>query len=330
MSLMVSAVCSRSMPSPLPENNEGREPAVEVIRARPLLGTLVQIHAVGPEDGIYRAINTAFAAIEHVQRLMSYHSPESDLSMLNREAALRPVRVHSDTYAVLSAALRFARLSDGAFDPCVGRALEHWGYLPVRGAAEAFGTDRDGDWRDVELLPERQVKFRRSLRLDFGGVAKGYAVDLAVRALQDGGASHGLVNAGGDLRAWGEHTRSFPLRHPLVPAVALHAVPVRNAALATSAAYYSRRQFDSGEVSALVHPRTRMPYLGARSVSVRAPDCLTADALTKVLLFAPPGIAEVALVECNAEAYVQQPQIDGRPDSPSQATLEAGSGIHAV
>jgi thiamine biosynthesis lipoprotein len=317
------------MPSPLPENRKACEPAVEVIRARPLLGTLVQIHATGPQARIHSAIDDAFAAVEHVQQLMSYHDPGSELSMLNREAALRSIRVHPDTYVVLASALRFARMSDGAFDPCVGRELEHWGYLPSHGAAGDFGADRDGDWRDVELLPEREVRFRRSLRLDLGGIAKGYAIDLAVRALQDGGASDVLVNAGGDLRVWGEHTRSIPLRHPMVPAAAVHAVPLRNAALATSAAYYSRRQLASGEASALVHPRTRAPYIGAHSVSVRAPDCLSADALTKVVLFASPGIAERALSKCNAEAYVQQAQLGGRSDSSAQVAPEAGMGVHA-
>jgi thiamine biosynthesis lipoprotein len=80
-----------------------------------------------------------------------------------------------------------------------------------------------------------------------------------------------------------------------------------NAALATSAAYYSRRRLPSGEVSALLDPRSGQPYCGDGSVSVRAPDCLSADALTKVVLFAAPQRAEQALAACGARALVHTP-----------------------
>jgi thiamine biosynthesis lipoprotein len=299
------------MPSPSPENSRPVEPTIEVIRARPLLGTLVQIQASGPANQIQHAVDLALAAIEHVQRLMSYHDPDSEISMLNREATLGPRQVHEDTYAVLAAALRFSRLSEGAFDPCVGSLLEQWGYLPTHDAPLAPYRACRPDWRDVELLRDRQVRFRRPLRLDLGGIAKGYAVDQAVRALQVGGAFDVLVNAGGDLRVWGEHTRSIEVRYPLVPARAIHAVPLRDAAIATSGAYYSRRQLGPTEVSALLDPRSLKPHLGADSVSVRAADCLSADALTKVVLFASPQLAEKVLAECDAEAFVQQPAGEG-------------------
>jgi thiamine biosynthesis lipoprotein len=295
------------MPSPLPENSCFVEPAVEVTRARPALGTLVQIQASGPASRIPQAVDAAFAAIDHVQGLMSSHDPASELSMLNREAVLGPRTVHADLYAVLAAALHFARLSDGAFDPCVGSQVEDLGYLPTHGERLAHEAIRESDWHDVDLLLERQVRFRRPLRLDLGGIAKGYAVDLAVRALQDGGAATILVNAGGDLRVWGEQPRTIALRHPLEPAHAVHPVPLRNAALATSGAYYSRRHRGSTEVSALIDPRSGVPHLGAGSVSVRASDCLSADALTKVVLFASPRVAERILAEYDAEAIVLQP-----------------------
>jgi thiamine biosynthesis lipoprotein len=82
---------------------------------------------------------------------------------------------------------------------------------------------------------------------------------------------------------------------------------VREAALATSAAYYSRRRLATGEVSALLDPRSALPYLGYDSVSVRAADCMSADALTKVVLFALPAFAERALAACSAQAYVLTP-----------------------
>jgi thiamine biosynthesis lipoprotein len=282
------------MPSP--------SPAAEVRRARPLLGTLVEIHAAAawPQSRLHAALDAAFAAVERVQALMSFHDPAGELSRLNREAAQRPVPVDAQTYAVLAAALELSRLSQGAFDISVGARLQQWAYLPSAEAVPATG-----DWRDIELLPQRQVRFRRPLRIDLGGIAKGYAVDCAIAALQAAGVQQALVNAGGDLRALG--AQRVRLRHPQDPALAAHELELRDEALATSAIYFSRRLLGAEPVSPLLDPRSGKPYLGAASVSVRAPDCLHADALTKVVLFAAPEAAEEVLAAFNAHAYLQQP-----------------------
>lgn len=278
----------------------------EVRRARPLLGTLVEIHAAGanPKVSLHTAIDAAFAVIERIQRLMSYQDPASELSRINREAAAAEQQVEFDTYAVIESALRFARLSDGAFDPCIGEPLERWGYLPATaptlGPRRAFG----GSWRDVELLGRCRVRFARPLLLDLGGIAKGYAVDRAVEVLQAAEVEQILVNAGGDLRVAGPRRNKIHLRHPHAPHLGAEVLDLQDAALATSAAYYSRRRVSSGEVSALLDPRSSRPYVGTGSVSVRAADCMSADVLTKVVLFATPELADGILAACRAQAFV--------------------------
>jgi FAD:protein FMN transferase len=269
----------------------------------------VEIRAAGAHTRVHlhQAIDAAFAAVERVQQLMSYHDPASELSRINREAAATAQRIDAETYAVLEAALRFAVLSDGAFDPCVGDPLEKWGYLPP----SAPGPDRShpcgGTWRDVHLIGHCRVRFGRAVSLDLGGIAKGYAVDRAVLAMQSAGVENILVNAGGDLRIAGRWTQRLRLRHPQAPHLSSDIFALCNAAVATSAAYYSRRRGSFGNVSALLDPRTRKPYLGNGSVSVRAANCMSADALTKVVLFAAPEIAERALAACHARAFVQCP-----------------------
>ncbi len=285
----------------------------EVRRARPLLGTLVEIRAAGAhtEVRLHAAIEAAFAAVERVQALMSYHDPASELSRINREALTRELQIDTETYLVLEAALRFAALSNGAFDPCIGDRLEQWGYLPPSvpdaGSVGALG----GTWRDVRLLGPGCVRFGRPVRVDLGGIAKGYAVDRAVQALQGAGIEKILVNAGGDLRIAGPWEQRVSLRHPQWPHLSADVLSLRNAALATSAAYFSRRCLSFGEVSALLDPRSATPYTEEGSFSVRAADCMSADALTKVVLFAKPEVAEQALAECGAQAYVQLPPAAG-------------------
>jgi thiamine biosynthesis lipoprotein len=282
-----------------------------VRRARPLLGTRVEIRAAGamPLERLHAAVDAAFAAVQAVHRLMCYHDPASELSRLNREALHGAQSVDPHTYRVLAAALRFARLGDGCFDPCIAPTLERFGYLPCAAgrelAADAAATP--AGWRDIELTADRRVRFHRPLRMDLGGIAKGYAVDRAVRELEAAGVDDIVVNAGGDLRVAGERVHEVQLRHPAAPGDMGHALELKDAALATSAAYFSGKRLAARQVSALIDPRSGEPQVAVHSVSVRACDCMTADALTKVLMFAPAALAEQALAACDAQALVLMP-----------------------
>jgi FAD:protein FMN transferase len=295
---MVSAGYWRPMQPSLPaaEINSVR-------RARPLLGTRVEIAASGCSDErcLHAAIDAAFERIERVQQLMSYHDANSDVSRLNAVALNHAQAVNPHTYRVCEAALQFARESAGAFDPTVAARLEQFGLLP----RVSDPADAGGSWRDIELCGDNRIRFHRPLRIDLGGIAKGYAVDLAIGVLQRQ-LENALVNAGGDMRATGPTPQFAHLRHPQAPLQTAHALTLQNAALATSAAYFSRQASPQGEVSALIDARSGEPYLGAGSVSVRACDCMSADALTKVVLFAPPSLATTCLAAHRAEAYVME------------------------
>jgi thiamine biosynthesis lipoprotein len=295
MSPKAFAGCWQFMLSPLPAADLGH-----VRRARPLLGTRVEIvvKGRGTDTGLHTAVDAAFARIGQVHALMSYQDPDSDLSRLNRGALKGPQWVNAHTYRVCEAALQIASLSEGAFDPTVAPQLESCGLLPP----SELPWDRSASWRDIELSGGERVRFHRPLRLDLGGIAKGYAVDLAVSELQRFDLETVLVNAGGDLRLAGRLPQWVHIRHPQHPLRSAHMLALQNAALATSAAYFSRR----GAASALVNARSGTPYLGDRSVSVRANECMAADALTKVVLFAPESVASACLAAYAAQAYILQ------------------------
>ncbi len=291
---------------------------LEVRRARPLLGTLVEIraasiptsdldpgHAAREEARLHAATDAALDQIDRVHRLMSYHDPDSELSRLNRCEPGRAQLVDPHTYHVVTAAVEFARLSGGAFDPCIADTLTEWGYLPDT-AGSCTRASHVASWEDIELLAGNRIRLKHPVRMDLGGIAKGYAVDLAVRTLQSANVTEILLNAGGDIRVSGTRTHEVFLRHPLAPTTGVHPLQLRNGALASSAAYFSRRSSGNGYVSALVDPRTQAPYIGDDTISIRADDCMTADALTKIVLFAPRVIAERMLDEFRAEAFVLQ------------------------
>ena len=153
-------------------------------RAQPWLGTLVDIAAHADSERVLaEGVNAAFVAIARVHRGLGSHDAESELTRVNRRAALAKQTISTDLREVLSCALAFAACSEGAFDPTVGTELVALGLLPplVRHA-------RGATWRDV-VLDEAGVLFKRPLVLDFGGIAKGYAVDCAIAALRDAGFS---------------------------------------------------------------------------------------------------------------------------------------------
>ena len=141
-------------------------------RARPLLGTFVEIAAAGAAPAeMNAAIDDAFAAVAEVHRLMSFHEPASDVSRLNRPAATGAIAVHPWTYRVLKLALELHRRSAGVFDISVAPALQALGLLP-RVAGGAAWPPTDVGQGAIELRPDCQVRIRHpGVTLDLGGIA---------------------------------------------------------------------------------------------------------------------------------------------------------------
>ncbi len=206
------------------------------------------------------------------------------------------------TFQVLGLARRIHAASGGCFDPTVAPLLERSGHLPLLPGTRPLSSD--ASLANVTLLPDRRVQFARALRLDLGGIAKGFAVDRAIDALRSAGVSAALVNAGGDLRAFGEHRWPIMVRHPSLPG-RLHTLgTLCEGAVATSAVYYSRRRSSAGRwTSAIINPRSHRPWLARASATVRASDAATADALTKVLALLGPASARTILNSFDAQGW---------------------------
>jgi len=174
-----------------------------------------------------------------------------------------------------------ANETNGIFDISVGGELARMGYLPrlSKGPADLRST-----WRDIELLPGHLVRFARPLSVDLGGIAKGFAVDRAILALRGAGTRRGLVNAGGDLRVFGDVSRRIYLRDPSSPGQLIPCADITEGAIATSAGYFSERQWRGRSVTAVIDGVRREACLSPISASVFAPSCMLADALTKLVL----------------------------------------------
>lgn len=274
-------------------------------RARPLLGTLVEVRASAALEApfLHGAIDAAFAAVERVQRRMSFHDERSDVSRINAACAGEVIDIHAETYEVLSAARMLGDLCAGAFDIATADRLVRDRFLPEPASRVAARPPEPGvTYRDLELLPDAQVRWRRAGWIDLGGIAKGFAVDRAIAELRAHGVESAVVNAGGDLRCFGE-AQPIHVRAPDEPSALLDLGTIENASIATSAGYFRGMQIGGAHVDPLVDPAHDTCNAWERSISVLAADCMTADALTKVVRLAPQSV--LSLLQClNAQAVI--------------------------
>ncbi len=248
-------------------------------RARVMLGTLVTIQVHRPDDAlsldeeaVTHAIEAAFACMSHIGRVMSAHDAQSDLGRISHAGPDSVLSLDPHTVVVLRSALHWHSVSGGAFNPCLAAShLSRSGWRP--GLRELPAPDSQA-WRELRLVSDTQIQVPHALALDLGGIAKGYAVDQAIDVLRAQGVDSALVNAGGDLRAIGP--RAWPLQarhaHSSVRDAAVRGVRhLVQGAVASSVAGPRNPEF--------VPTLRRMPQW--QSATVRAPECMTADVLTK-------------------------------------------------
>ncbi|MFN3751863.1 MAG: FAD:protein FMN transferase [Thiobacillus sp.] len=259
-------------------------------RAQPWLGTRVEITAEGDDAAaLVAASDRAFARVAAVHAAMSFQSPDSGLTHVNRHAARDWVPVSPALAAVLAAALDLARASGGLFDPTVAAQLVASGHLPCHAGFPARPVT---GWQAIELDGDR-VRYAAPLLVDLSGIAKGYAVDVALASLRDAGVAAATVNAGGDLARFGDSATPVYVRLPRRPTHTLRLAELTHGAAATSADY-----FQPGH---LRHPRSGAALCTTSSVTVLAADCTTADALTKPVAADPAG-APALLTRYKAQA----------------------------
>ena len=243
-------------------------------RARPLLGTVVAIHIRDEKTRLQqqeRALEGAFSVIAHIGRVMSAHDPSSDLGRLSTAEPQQLLALDAHTVQVIQAAHYWSRLSGGAFHPVkAARVLAGVGARPGLQLNTAVAG-----WADIEVLSPTTVRVGQPLTLDFGGIAKGYAVDLAADVLLHCGVTNALINAGGDLRVIGDTSWPVDVRHAGNQLMDLRLSRLRHLAQGALATSVSSRL--NAEFVKTTPAGTRL----WQSASVQAQRCLTADVLTK-------------------------------------------------
>jgi thiamine biosynthesis lipoprotein len=215
---------------------------------------------------------------------------DSDIGRANVGAAREGVRISPATAAVIATGLRWATVSDGRFDPAVGAASELWDVLNRREPPPEDRVDRlarRGFWRKVDLATmggEPVVRFNDpEVRLDLGGIAKGYGIDRATGALRSRGIRHAIVTVGGDLYALGGSPDGGPwrvgIRSPHDGRALAATLEVTDRAVATSGDYERFFEWRGKRYHHLMDPVTAAPrQTPVHSVTVLADRCIDADA----------------------------------------------------
>ena len=240
-----------------------------VSRLRIAMGTFVAIETQACDPRVAeRGVVAAFAAIATVERLMHPVRPGSDLAALAACRPGTPLILHRWTWEVLELCQRLNRLSLGGFDPCLDIA--------------------PGRMQDLELTEPGVVLPHSPLRVDLGGIAKGYAVDRAIEALRTAGCEGGLVNAGGDLAVFGARRHEIICRDSTGPGAVIE---LTNAALATSNAEQPLRP---SEHRGYYHGVDRLSLVMGKA-SVTAARGAVADALTKCVLLGDRALSQTLL-----------------------------------
>lgn len=262
-----------------------------VRRSAPLMGTLADIQvAHRDERRAAAAIDAALAELHRVETLMTRFRATSDIGRANLAASREGVPVSADTGAVVEAALEWAQLSDGAFDPALGSATRLWDVLerreppPERSVARLAGRRL---YRSVDVArrgPGAVVRFGDpDVQLDLGGIAKGFGIDRAVARLRELDIRHALVTVGGDLYALGTSPAGGPwsvgIRDPHDGGRLAATLAAEDRAITTSGDYERYFDWRGRRYHHLIDPRTAAPRRSAvHSVTVLGADCMNADA----------------------------------------------------
>ena len=235
------------------------------------MGSPFGVTAVAPsEEQARQAVEAAFAEIDRIENRISSWRADSETTALNQNAGQGAMAVSDELFGLVRRSLAVSKLTGGAFDITFAGAGVLWDFKakpPKRPDAEA---------RTIELLLP-------GMRLGFGGIGKGYAANRAVHTLKELGITGGLVNAGGDLVAFGRQADggawTIGLADPMSPDTVFASLDLVDQAIVTSGDYERFFEVDGVRYAHILDPRTGEPVRGLRSVSVVCPDGELADAL---------------------------------------------------
>ena len=256
-----------------------------------LMGNRFEITVVG-DDPLWtdKRIDDAVEEIKRIEKLFTTFDESSQTNLINRNAGAKPVKVDREVYDLIERSKKISTLTQGAFDITYGSIDKRlWNFdktmtsLPDPQTAKQLV--RLINYRNV-ILDEKNCSVflkEKGMRIGFGGIGKGYAAEKAKSLLQQKGVKSGIINAAGDLTAWGHQPNGKPwtigIADPNTTKQAFSFLEITNTSIATSGNYEKFILIDGKKYSHTIDPKTGLPVRGIKSVTIICPNAEIADAM---------------------------------------------------
>lgn len=290
-------------------------PAVVVKRTQMHMGTLVSITAVSSTDqAANRAIDAGFKEVKRLEQLLSTWIPTSELSRVNAAAGGMPVHVSPETLTVVQRAMEAAEMTGGGFNIAIGPAVDAWRVtegqrIPTEAELDALRPLVDLQAVHVDVREQTIYLEKTGMRIDVGGIGKGYAADQAVDALQRAGAVAGVVALSGDIKTFGRLPggKMFPvgIQHPREDGSVLAWIDLQDEAISTAGDYERFFERDGIRYHHILDPHTLQPARSCQSVTVIAREGVWADGLdTGIFVMGPKRGMELVEQLPDVEAVI--------------------------
>ena len=237
------------------------------------------------------AINRAFSVMEQIDSIASW-SGSGDIARINKG---EPVKLSDKVLHIIKQGMKVGDLTHGAFDITIRSLMELWDNFESQCIPEKEEIEKILpliNYKEI-MLTDSKIEFGKpKMKLDLSGIAKGYAVDLAVKELKRAGIKAGLVNAGGDIKVFGDRLWKIGIKDPRGTGI-VKVLELKNKAVATSGDYEKYFMLDGVRYHHILNPRTGLPARECVSVTIISEDAVFADALsTGIFVFGPEkGIA---------------------------------------
>jgi FAD:protein FMN transferase len=264
-------------------------PAAWMERTEAIMGTRVYVQLWTEDEAAGdAAMGAVMTEMRRIDDLMSHYKPESQLSQINARANSEPVQVDKELFDLIKLSTHYSQITEGAFDityASVGYLYDYPRHIhPTE--AQIRAALPGVNWRNM-LLDEAHhtVRFEHpGMRIDVGGIGKGYAVDRCIELLKARGIRHALVTAGGDSRILGDHLGRpwlVAIRHPDDPNKVVTHIPLSDTAMSTSGDY-ERYFIENGvRYHHIIDPRTGHSASKVRSATILAPTATQTDGMSK-------------------------------------------------
>lgn len=259
------------------------------------LGTVCEIQIVGHRARAHALIADCFSLVEMYEQKLSIYRNDSEIAALNAAKAGVPVAISAETYTMLKASEHFSKLSDGLFDITLYPVLALWGFYDSRAgtfdARELAAARALVNYRFVTFRKKRDTyiaeKRYDGVKVDLGGIAKGYIADRVAGLLRQNSVRNFLVNIGGNIYADGRYIHGngwrVGVRDPRNETGLMSSLVLHNTAVSTSGDYERFIIKNGVKYGHIINPKTGNPVLGVAAVTVVADDAMTADAASTIL-----------------------------------------------